>query len=376
MPITIKPSNNTAEAWEPECLQPSFSAASSPEALLQLTMSDERDGYLDVPQSTPPPNELIQSSFEHLTPESPVFATKNGFVHACLQAYNDHHHLIIRPEDVWFSILTQLGAYVNAHAEELRGLFIQHQGQKELHIEKSLKGIDHGEMAFEMGKLIQGNIKDAEMRDWILPAFTTTTKVDEAVASMIFMGTLQKYFTYSWGTRCGLPSVTLRGEVGDWEAIRERAKKLATFGKEPEKWYKLLAPVLDGFVESFMSPEKYSVKRFWQSICTEHEPGGSGTTTYSGWITAFCFWDEQGICLHDNTGGNVELTPSDIPMGFTKVPVILLDGGFPTFTEIVAGSVAIRAESTSGDVLDTIQPEVGWFMYKIGGQGLTDQEWE
>jgi hypothetical protein len=71
------------------------------------------------------------------------------------------------------------------------------------------------------------------MRNWILPAFTTTTKVDEAVAGIIFMGTLQKYYTYSWGTRCGLPSVTLQGEVEDWEEIRERAKKLATFGKEP-----------------------------------------------------------------------------------------------------------------------------------------------
>jgi uncharacterized protein DUF4419 len=356
---------------------PSFSAASSPEALLQLTTSDDR---------TPPiANELIQSSFEYLTTESPVFAAKNGFVHACLQAYNDHHHLIIRPEDVWFSILTQLSAYVNAHAEELRDLFVRHEGKEDLHIEIDLEGINHGEMALEIGKLIQGEIKDPEMRDWILPAFTTTTKVDEAVAGVIFMGTLQKYFTYSWGTKCGLPSITLQGEVEDWEAIRERAKKLASFGKEPVKWYKLLAPVLDGFVESFTSPEKYSVKRFWQSICTEHRPNGSGTTTYSGWITAFCFWDEQGKCLHGNAQGNVRLTWSDIPLGFTKVPVTLFNDkvpGFPKSTEMIAGSVAIRAKSSndsqkmehepkpsisnrSRDVLDTIQPEVGWFMYEI-----------
>jgi hypothetical protein len=62
-------------------------------------------------------------------------------------------------------------------------------------------------------------------------------------------------------------------------------------------------------------------------------------------------------------------------MGFTKVPVTLWNNT-PTFTEMIAGSVAIRVgssndqkmEGQSKPILDTIQPEVGWFMYKIKGQ--------
>jgi hypothetical protein len=37
-------------------------------------------------------------------------------------------------KDVWFSTLTQLNAYINAYAEELRHLFVEHEGQKQLTI--------------------------------------------------------------------------------------------------------------------------------------------------------------------------------------------------------------------------------------------------
>jgi hypothetical protein len=65
-------------------------------------------------------------------------------------------------------------------------------------------------------------------------------------------------------------------------------------------------------------------------------------------------------------------------MGFSKVPVTLMDDGVSIPTEMIAGSVAIRgihpkegassqgAQDTRrlrGDGFDTIQPVSGWFMY-------------
>ncbi|KAI1403978.1 hypothetical protein F4819DRAFT_172106 [Hypoxylon fuscum] len=233
-------------------------------------------------------------------------------------------------------------------------------------------------MAYAMTKAMQENMRDEGLQQWTLPAFTTTTKVDQAIASIIFMGTMQKYFTYSWGTRCGIPSVTLLGEESDWVKIRERAERLAVLGSEPSRWLRLLKPVLDGFVASFRNPESEPVRRFWQAICNEHVPNGSGTTTYSGWITSFCFWDECGRCLHGpKSGQEVRLTRSQMPSGFTKVPVTLLNDGIEIPTEMVAGSVAMkvfrskeaghasdRTQMRRSAGNDTIQPEVGWFMYK------------
>ncbi|KAK6952952.1 hypothetical protein Daesc_005249 [Daldinia eschscholtzii] len=382
MPVTVRPSNHGSTSWAGR----RYRLASSPEILLHYTLTD------DTRRSPPRARQVVQSSFAGLERKDNVFATKNGFVHACVDAYNEHHCLVIRPEDVWFAILTQFCAYVNGHAEELRKRFCAHEGQQELHIDVTLDDVDHGKVAYIMTKVLSERLRDDDLRQWILPAFTTTTKVDQAVASIIFMGTMQKYFTYSWGTRCGIPSVTLLGEESDWVKIQERVERLETLGSEPSRWLRLLRPILDGFVTSFREPESEATRRFWQSICNEHVPNGSGTTTYSGWITSFCFWDESGRCLHGpNKLGQegVRLTRSQMPSGFSKVPVTLLRDGIEIPTEMVAGSVAIRAfrakevvnnnnndsnnacgrpppqmmmRRSAGN--DTIQPEVGWIMYK------------
>ncbi|KAI0603500.1 hypothetical protein F4775DRAFT_533960 [Biscogniauxia sp. FL1348] len=370
MPVTVRPSDNGSRSWAGR----RFRHASSPDILLHYTLMD------DSRTSPPRARELVQSSFVGLQRKDNLFATKNGFVHACMEAYNEHHCLIIRPDDVWFAILTQLSAYINAHAEEVRKQFVGHEHRRELHIDidLSLDGLDHGKMAYSMTKVMQEHIKDDELRQWVQPTFTTTTKVDQAIASVIFMGTMQKYFTYSWGTRCGIPSVTLLGEQSDWLKIRQRAEQLATYGAEPSRWLQVLRPVLDGFVTSFREPDGEAARRFWQGICDEHVPNGSGSTTYSGWITSFCFWDERGMCLHGpKAGAEVRLTRGQLPSGFVRVPVTLLNDGIAVHTEMVAGSVAIKTlrpkdaiysngskqtQRSAGN--DTVQPEVGWFMYK------------
>lgn len=45
---------------------------------------------------------ILQSSFGDKL-QAVIGTSSNGFVHAAIQAYNGHHHLRIRPEDVWFA---------------------------------------------------------------------------------------------------------------------------------------------------------------------------------------------------------------------------------------------------------------------------------
>lgn len=142
---------------------------------------------------------VLQSSFEGHKFEA-TLATQNGFVSALMQAYNHHQRLKIRPDDVWLAILTQFSAYVNAHAEELRDSFVAHQGKKEL---KTPLRPDWSEIVSAMTLLMHENVTDPELRDWILPNFSTTTETDTTVASIVMMATMQKYFEYSAETICG-----------------------------------------------------------------------------------------------------------------------------------------------------------------------------
>jgi len=100
---------------------------------------------------------LIQSSFDDAPVGIQYLGASNGFVDAAIMAYNQHHNLIIGPEDVWFSVLVQLNVYINEHAEELRSMFVAHEGQKRLQLEvssviagKALMGVDWAKFSYQM----------------------------------------------------------------------------------------------------------------------------------------------------------------------------------------------------------------------------------
>ena len=374
MPVVIKPAGhnaNIAVVYQPAFLE---------EDLLKRACSKE---YADC-------NEFLQSSFTSFDTKSPLRPVANGFVHAAITAYNGHHHLTIRPEDVWFAILTQLSLYINKHAEELRHKFVAHEDRKELQVTRggTRYTVDFGEMSEEMGRKIEENIIDQELKVWVIPDFTTTTQQDIVVASVILMGSMQKYFNYKFKLLCGIPSVTLLGEQSDWQKLLERLEKLKTLGEETVIWYKLLKPVLSRFVLSFEYPQSSEVCDFWNKI-VHCESLGSGSSNYSGWITAFCFWNDRGNLLYNPPPPSKPLPskpPSssqnlildgcwyhridtvDVPPGYSSVPVKV--NGDVFMSRLIAGSVGIKYTSSGNEAangmtgLDTLQPETGWMIYE------------
>ena len=348
----------------------------------------------------------------------------NGFVQACILAYNQHHHLYIRPEDVWFAILSRLSFYINAHAEELRKFFVSHHGQEPLVVREigTIDTVDFGPLATQMMHEIEKKVNDPELRTWIMPDFSTTTNNDRVTAVVLFMGAIQQYFTYTFDLCCGIPSVTVLSERADWERIRSRLDNIEQLGEEPAQFAVLLKIVLDFFVKTFNEPAHADVIDFWGR--TAHEiNNGSGPAWLSGWITAFCFWNDKGkrlngparssllestsilSSLEDLAGpaapqlqtrsSESETSKSsfrldldrfhtvdseDIPNGYSSVPVTVDDNGTIYHTRMVAGSVGMQAWSSrqpidiscghnngrsynigpDGEpILDSVQPQVG-----------------
>ncbi|CAG7930142.1 unnamed protein product [Penicillium olsonii] len=260
MPVTLLTAGHSPRIWTAQ-------KVSTAEELLERSSPEDHRRSQD----------LIQSSFPRsLFHSSHVSASEHGFVWAVFHAYSEHHNLTIRPEDVWFSILTQLSFFVNAHAEELRSFFVAHEGQKELEVidAGNIKSVDFGALALRMSKLIEGNVLDKELRAWIMPEFSTTTESDRVVAAILMMGTMKKYFSYRVGLLCGIPSVTLLVERADWISIVNELGKLHQLGNEPARFAQLLRPILNHFVASFDSPSSPAVLDFW-SKCAHRGSMGS-----------------------------------------------------------------------------------------------------
>ncbi|KAF8191866.1 hypothetical protein K438DRAFT_2018101 [Mycena galopus ATCC 62051] len=358
-------------------------------------------------------SQMLQFSLGGVESDARDFATKirrlipddnNGFVQTVVTAYNRHHALVLRPDDVWLAILCQFNFFVNANAELLRASFVTYAGKRELSVVNvgTRWTLDFGSMARQMSDLVDQNISDPTLRAWALPTFSTTTDTDRTVASVLLMATLREYVAMrTVGTRCGIPRVTLEGEKVDWVDILGRLEKLKEYGVETIAWYHLLRPIIVRIVAAFDAPESEENVAFWSKIVHHHRK--SGVSYYSGWLNAFTvftskgkwqgykldtdvlsteapeylsaekFWETyaketsadlvfDGIPYH-------RLNTENVSPGYATVNVTLDDNGTLFDCEMIAGSVGTRV-SSSGDTSlsvdgkdDTVRPVAGWWMF-------------
>ncbi|KAF7377317.1 hypothetical protein MSAN_00152300 [Mycena sanguinolenta] len=333
-----------------------------------------------------------------------IVPNTNGFVNTVVSAWSQHYALVIRPDDVWLSIISQFSFYVNGNAELLRANFVAHEGKKELTVE-SEGPLDFALLSRQMGEMIHKNVVDPALREWILPQFSTTTLTDTTVGSMLMMATMKKYFDYRMGIMCGIPRVTLEGERQDWELILHRLEKLKEYGLQTIAWYHLLFPVISQFVKAFDEPHSRENLDFWAKVTCD-ETFGYGGHQWSGWITAFCvfsgegywrgpqldtyrpqtrspesmsarrFWSSYTRPLQEFrphlTLGRTEypvVNHDDVPAGYAEVDVVVDVMGTEHRCAIVAGLVGMGF-SSSRDLSvsktgknDTVRPVLAWWMY-------------
>ncbi|KAJ7096839.1 hypothetical protein C8R44DRAFT_643859 [Mycena epipterygia] len=331
-----------------------------------------------------------------------IFPKPNGFVDTIIFAYNQHHALVLRPDDVWIAILTQFNFYVNANAEILRANFVAHEGKKMLRVTTQAFG-DFSQLARDMAGLLEKNVIDPSLRAWALPDFSTTTINDTTVSSILLMATLKAYFEYVYcETCCGIPRVTLEGEKRDWEKILERLEKLKEYGLETIAWYHLLVPVISRFVKAFDNPDGQSNIDFWQNVA-HFESGGSGPSYYTGWISAFCAFNDRGKWLGPKLTASAEssVAPDSLTAALfwrtyggyagglvlddTRFHKIDCDNIPPSYAEVdvkllsvntgeeecamTAGVVGTRVCSSKDSRLsesgedDTVRPVIGWWLF-------------
>ena len=358
--------------------------------------------------------ELLQTSLlSNRDTMRDIIPRRNGFVYTVIEAYNNHRGLIVRPDDVWLAIMTQFSFFVNGHAEALRKVFVAHEGKRELVVESggNRYAMDTASMVHRMTALMEEQIADPSLCEWVMPNFTTTTPVDKTTCAIVMMGMMKDYFAYKFNLRCGIPKVTLEGEKKDWETILHRLEHLKKYGIQTIAWYHLLRPVLSRFVTAYDHPTHADNLDFWNKAA--HRELGSGPQWLSGWITAFCVFNERGqwqgntlneerIREHEpkkllRPADPLQLTASqfaavytvrertpylaldgfpyptiesqDIPCGYACLDVTLEDNGEMMKTMLIAGSVGAQICSTEKTELfrnglrDTVRPVSGWWYF-------------
>jgi hypothetical protein len=337
----------------------------------QVSAAGDYDAILRASAASEFPNSTVKillSSFSgtleptgaETAKASEIFPSGDSFLRGAIQAWGEHLHLEIRPEEVWFTILTQMNFYMEANAEAVRHLFVKHEGQEVIYVEDTT----WTKVLFRFKDEIQAKVMTPWLKDWIVPGFSTSTEDDVMTANILMMGLMKAYFSYEGGIICGLPSVTLLGEKEDWEKLLAKLDRLAEFGAEPEVYKTRLTPILKRFVKSFDEPDSEEIRQFWSQIvlATYQNMCGATPLELSGWITGFLFWGTNGRRLDGAKGGDaaggravmsmdgVDYTWHDVqklPVGYVKVPFVMRDFGdmerFPAY--VAAGTLSKRMVS-------------------------------
>lgn len=306
----------------------------------------------------------------------------NSFVGALFQAYSGHYGLVLRPDDVWLTIVIALADYIDNHAEEMRKVFVTHEGKNQLVVQagSGAHNVDNWSgIIKQFSDLIDQNTIGS-VRDWIEPKFTTTTENDSLIGRVALMGAMKNYFAYGCCIECGIPEVTLMGTLEDWQQLRSRIDRLAEYGKETNQealiwWRDILIRIADEFIASY---EGNINEDFWQS-CANATGGGSGPTYVSGWVLAFSPF-EKGQWRLDRPNqirlvgryGKIETT--DFKTSATvEVPLKINDNGHEYDAYFYAGGIV----NTYDESTNTIRPSFDFAMFEMPKGTVKDEiDWD
>ena len=300
------------------------------------------------------------------SPEYPVWCSfENGFIGALYDAYSQHRALVLRPDDVWLAITMAFANYVDYHAEEMRGSFVNHEGKKDLVVEvnTTIKAMDWDDLIRKFSILIDENTKD-DVRAWLEPAFSTTTPKDRLIGRVVLMGAMKHYFSYVSCCTCGIPEVTLEGTLEDWQEVRRRIDRLSTYKqKDLQKWWTVLVPVIDQFIASYSGKPDLT---FWNGI-VDHK-GGSGVSYVTGWALVFApfssgYWnlDEPATILATGKYGQIDTGKLKM-CTMVEVPVQINDHGVVHDVTFFAGAFVGNYHADT----NTLRPSFDWAIVENG----------
>lgn len=161
---------------------------------------------------------------------------------------------------------------------------------------------------------------------------------------------MRQYYECDLVMLCGLLSVTLVGEIEGLQEINDRMYYLYQLNRAPlSRFAKMLRPILR---HMFTHPTSEEIKTFWNTMITTRPPADGENWVLSGWITAFCYWNEEGRFSSQAPSFPVldgELYPTvpvkNIPAGSASVPVKVTMNEKLCDCTLVAGSVGIQAFS-------------------------------
>ncbi len=219
--------------------------------------------------------QIVDHSHKNLNPK--YYNSRHGtfkknnktMLNAIDLAFNKHTSLVLKPVHFLITILQGLSIHINKHAEELRHVFVDHEGQQVLEVERDsfvLGGENEWSSVFEeLATLVKQNMH-VNLYDISIDNFESIIPATQIVSQLTLMNSMQKYFTYICSTKCGITEITLDGPPEDWLLLKEKVHSLSELNIDDQLqlnwWFDFLIPLIDKVCDTAITAEINKMGQF------------------------------------------------------------------------------------------------------------------
>ncbi|WP_051964427.1 DUF4419 domain-containing protein [Deinococcus misasensis] len=307
--------------------------------------------------------ELLCSSFDDQQQVLPT-SGNHALIEAVHQAFSQHYPLTLSPDILWLTLSQGAALHIQNHAEELRHLFVDHSGKRELTVtisQKTPQGWQHAVQAWT--EQIRGHVGDATA-DVFECSFSTSTEISRTASQIVMMDGFREYFDYTAICICGIPEIHLTGSVEDWVKLKQKVLRLDHWGLS--WWTRHLLPLCDQWI---LTARGRPNQGFWRNMYKPERFYGPEKIT--GWLKLlFPYlqnlqnpdqYTHKNPCLEGTFQGfatGSTLSPKDVPDGISRVPFKLRELHQEQTLQLLAGCLGVTQDSKTLH----IEPFIGWAM--------------
>jgi hypothetical protein len=210
--------------------------------------------------------------------------------------YRHHLGVVLRPDDIWYVLLTQLAEVVKSKADIYADLFTTTPGQEQtiIVVSESLTTMPMDSLMHTLRKVVPTDV------DCFLPVFSTTTERVTRACYTAFADLVSPYYRYEM-MLCGIPKLEVQGTAEDWSRLRFAwmdllallARKQVDVGYWMRQVLQRLTEIVGDLCEGPVRPE------FWRKMFYHERCGSGSDVEVRGWFRDF-FWTQPKMAYVTN----------------------------------------------------------------------------
>jgi hypothetical protein len=190
------------------------------------------------------------------------------------KCWGDHQGIVMSPDIIWFTLLSEFASLVKADSKVYRHLFTDSDDKKEISVPSgSLTVMPLGTLVHHLRKHVPS---DSSV---YFPIFGFTKNSDLAFLSA-FGDMCSPYYEYSMYL-CGFPYIDVKGNLDDWKLLQDHWCKLRLIVQGNQEWVLRVDNCIDAIIDNVT----YCNINFWKSIFSLKKCGSGHQTEVSGWFS-------------------------------------------------------------------------------------------